>query len=198
MRLSQLLSLACLFVSIGLLSSCQEEEAAGLTVGRDGAVNVLPTNPIINLPPTQAGEKFMAESILFSDRHTTEILGQEGAMRFRIRPKGCPRIGRLCDPGFEFLLIDVKGVDPRRFIPEKGANGLIVDPKTESVVATLAEVTLDPKNESITLFYAQHPEAKVVSSQLQVTFSTLYETGKSVEKVSFAGEVTSEIIEYLP
>ena len=201
MRSFQLLSLVLFIISGTIFSSCQEDEAAILDKYTNYPVNP-PTYPKIPTSwqdPYRESEEVIAESVLSSDRRTTEIIGNPAHLFLRIRPKGCPRrFGPICEPGFEFSLSETKGIDPRRFLFGEMDSGVIVDPKTKSVVAYFADVYYDPESEAITLFYTQGEASKIASDQLQVSFGTLLETDKSVEEVRFEGEVTSKIIEYLP
>ena len=200
MRLSRFLSLALLFISIGLFSSCQEEEVARPTFGPVGGGPVGPIDWEPLLPPP-AKEDYVAESTLYSDEATTKILGQSAQLFFRLpRPKGCPvRLGPLCDPGFEFRLTGYEGVDLEDFVTEKGFEGSIVDPKTGRVVAELTGISGLPVNSgAFTLFYTAVEEPKILSGTLRVTFRSLYNTDSSLQPVGFQGKVTSEIFGYLP
>ena len=198
MRRLPLLSLASLFIVIGLLSSCQEEEAASPTTGGN------PTTPVIDLPPIEPDGEYIAKSILVSDERTTNTLGQEGSLFFRVRPKGCPRgslflrpIGPRCMPSYDFLLAGLKGLQSDRFNFDKGFEGVIRDEKTGSVIAQLTDVIAGSDGKTFTLRYTATGEHKVTSNELQVNFTTLYTIDKSVIKANFEGTVTSEITEYL-
>ena len=196
MRRFQLLSLASLFIAIGLLSSCQEEEDALLRQPSKDRFKPIATDPY------SSTESFIAKSLLISDERTTDILGQEGGLFFRIRPKGCPRslrlpIGPRCMPGLDFLLTDIEGVRPDRFNFDKGFEGFIRDELTGSVVAQLTDVLVDPNRETFTLRYTATGDHEVASEQLLVSFKTLYVTDESAIEANFEGTVTSEVTEYL-
>lgn len=195
MRFSRFLSLALLFIGIGLFSACQEEEAASPTYRGGGEVFLPPS------PPPEEKEEYIAESTLYADEATIRVLGQSAQLFFRLpRPKGCPvRLGPLCRPGFEFLLTEYNGVYPEDFVIEEGFEGSIVDPKTGAVVAELTGVTHSPDRAgAFTLFYTAVEGPEISSGTLRVTFRSLYYTHSSVQPVGFQGEVTSEIFEYLP
>jgi hypothetical protein len=136
--------------------------------------------------------------MLFSDERTTELLGQQGQLSYVItrRPKGCPvRIAPLCHPDLAFLSTRFEGMDPTRFNYEE-YKGAIRDLETGSVLAYLTEISVDSENGAVTLIYSITTEPKIVSDQLQVTFSSLYDTGRSVEQVGFEGKVASDIVEF--
>ncbi len=190
MTYSRLLSLVLLFSVFALFSACQEEENSILKVPLRN-FDYIPIQPYQKLTP------FITETTLSSDERTIEVLGQEGHLFFKIRPKGCPvHIGPLCDPGFELSLTGVKGLDFHRLIPEE-ISGLMVDLETESIVAILTEASFDLESGGAKLFYEFQPNSEVVSDQLQITFGAMYNAGQSIENVGFEGFVTSEIIEPL-
>lgn len=189
MTYSKLLSLI-LLLAVFVLPACQEEETGILELPAQKFDDAL-------IKPSQESTSFVAETTLSSDERTVKVLGQEGHLFFRVRPKGCPvRIAPLCDPGFEWSLTGVKGLDLHRLILEE-ISGLMVDPKTESIVAVLTQASLDPETGGAKLFYEFQPKSEVASDQFQVTFGALYDAGQSIEHVAFEGFVTSEIIEPL-
>ena len=193
----KLRSLTLLLLSFCLLSACEEEEDASrskISARSDFKYDRFePTSPLEGLQPT------IAEAVLSSTEETTEILGGPSQLYFRARPKGCPRraFRPLCDPGFEFVLAGAKGIDIEGWYIEEQFEGLITDPRTGSVVAELTDIIYDEESKAPILVYTATEEYKVASKQLEVTFSTLYDTGQSLQEVSFEGEVSSEIVKYL-
>ncbi len=106
------------------------------------------------------------------------------------------RISPLCYPDLGFFSNGFEGLDPTRFNYEK-FKGSIYDPETGSVAANLIDIDADPETGAVTLIYSPTEKAEVVSDQLQVTFGSLYDTGKSIEQVGFEGKVTSDIVDFL-
>ncbi len=192
MTYSRLLSLILLFTCFALFSACQEEEDAGILVSSPKLTGKYKATDANN-------SEYIAKAVLYSDERTTEILGQYGQLSYVIkrRPKGCPvRISPLCYPDLEFFSNGFEGIDPTRF-NYKEYDGLILDPETGSVVASLTDISENPKTGAVTLIYSPTEKAEIVSEELQVTFGSLYDTGKSIEQVGFEGKVTSDIVDFL-
>lgn len=188
MTYSRLLSLFLLLTSFAFLSACQEEE--------DADVLRSSTKEIYNPKATYLEQpEIVAETVLISDQRTTEILGQQGQLFFRLpRPVGCPRrLGPLCEPTLEFLLAGLKGLELERFSPKEGFEGSIYDPETGIVVAKLTEVG---SLKEFRLVFTVVESQKISSDVLTVNFSTMYNTGKTTQFVSFEGELTADIFEF--
>jgi hypothetical protein len=192
MTYSRLLSLVLLLTCFALFSACQEEED----------ISIFSNSPkIIDKYEASNPDKseIIAKATLYSDKQTTEFLGQQGQISYVIlrRPKGCPvKYGPLCYPDLGFFSNGFEGIDPTRF-SYKEYNGLISDPETGSVVAILTGISENPKTRAVTLIYSPTEKAEVISEELQVTFGSLYDTGKSIEQVGFEGKVTSDIVDFL-
>ncbi|MGB3780239.1 MAG: hypothetical protein WA960_17885 [Tunicatimonas sp.] len=192
MTYSRLLSLVLLLTCFAFLSACQEEEDASIFSNSPKIIDKYEaSNP--------DKSEIIAKATLYSDKQTTEFLGQQGQISYVIlrRPKGCPvRISPLCYPDLGFFSNGFEGIDPTRF-NYKEYDGLISDPETGSVVAILTDISENPETGAVTLIYSPTEKAEVVSDQLQVTFGSLYDTGKSIEQVGFEGKVTSDIVDFL-
>lgn len=197
MTYSNLFSAAILLIATGLLSSCQEEEDASRP--KTSIHSNLQYDRFEPVSPLEDPQPIIDKTVLSSDERTTEILRGQAELYFLIRPKGCPRRAYrpLCEPGFEFLLAGAKGIDIEGWYVKEGFEGFIVDPRTGSVVAELTDIMYDEESQAPILVYTATEDYEIASKQLQVTFGTLYDTGRSLQKVGFEGEVSTEIIEYL-
>lgn len=188
MTYSRLLSLVLLLAVFGLFSACQEEEDADVL--RSSTKEIYkPKATYLEQP------EIVAETVLISDQRTTEILGQQGQLFFRLpRPVGCPRrLGPLCEPTLEFLLAGLKGLEPERFNTKEGFEGAIYDPETGILVAKLTDIDA---SDGLKLVFTIIESQKISSDVLMVNFSTMYNTGKTTQFVNFEGELTADIFEF--